>query len=171
MSSPASPYRVLFVCTGNTCRSPMAAHVLRRDLADAGLAADVASAGLRVAAEGQPADPRAQDVLRAHGYGVEHQTTRFSPAMLASYDLVIALDSMHAWVLCQAAQDGETAKIRLLGSFDPAAGAGWDVPDPVAGGRADYERVLELLRAAMPGIVAAVRASQPGPPSAGRSRQ
>src|SRR5271165_1977848 len=99
MSSPAPPYRVLFVCTGNTCRSPMAAQVLRRDLADAGLSADVASAGLRVVAEGEPADPRAQDVLRAHGYGAEHQTTRFSPAMLARYDLVIALDSMHAWVL------------------------------------------------------------------------
>jgi len=39
--------RVLFVCTGNTCRSPMAAQVLRRGLAEAGLAADVASAGLR----------------------------------------------------------------------------------------------------------------------------
>ncbi len=132
--SPSRPYRVLLVCTGNTCRSPMAAHVLRRELADAGLTAEVASAGLRVEAEGQPADPRAQDVLRAHGYECEHGTTRFSPPMLARYDLVIALDSMHEWVLRHSARDGEGAKIRLLGSFDPAAGAGWDVPDPVTGG-------------------------------------
>jgi protein-tyrosine phosphatase len=140
----------------------MAAQVLRRCLADAGLSAEVASAGLRVAAEAQPADPRARDVLRAHGYGVDHRTRRFVPAMLASYDLIIALDSMHEWVLRQAAQDGQGAKIRLLGSFDPAAGAGWDVPDPVTGGPADYERVLGLLRAALPGVVTAIRAGLTG---------
>jgi len=101
-------------------------------------------------------------VLRAHGYEFDHRTTKFSPQMLGRNDLVIALDSMHEWVLRQAARDGEAAKIRLLGSFDPAAGAGWDVPDPVAGGPADYERVLRLLRAAMPGVVTAVRAGVAG---------
>jgi protein-tyrosine phosphatase len=140
----------------------MAEQVLRRDLADAGLTAEVASAGLRVAAEAQPADRRAQDVLRANGYDVDHHTTQFTAAMLDNYDLVIALDSMHEWVLRQAAQDGQDARIRLLGSFDPAAGAGWDVPDPVTGGPADYERVLGLLRAAIPGVVTAIRAGLTG---------
>jgi protein-tyrosine phosphatase len=140
----------------------MAEAVLRRDLADAAVLAEVASAGLRVGTEGEPADPRAKDVLRNHGYDIDHRTTRFVPAMLGSYDLVIALDSMHAWVLRQSARGGEAAKIRLLGSFDPAAGAGSDVPDPVTGGRADYERVLGMLRAAMPGVVAAIRAGLTG---------
>jgi len=161
--SSRRPFRVLFVCTGNTCRSPMAAQVLAGELAAAGLTAEVASAGLRVRAEGEPADPRAQAVLRQHGYGTEHQTSQFVPAMLASYDLVIALDSMHALVLRQVAGETSAGKIRLLGSFDPAAGAGWDVPDPVSGGPADYERVLGLLRAAMPGVVAEVAAGLPAP--------
>ncbi|MBO0837818.1 MAG: low molecular weight phosphotyrosine protein phosphatase, partial [Actinobacteria bacterium] len=59
-----------------------------------------------------------------------------------------------------AAQDTEAAsKIRLLGSFDPAAGAGWDVPDPVTGTVADYERALALVRSAMPGVVTAVQSA------------
>ncbi len=143
----------------------MAEHVLRRELADAGLTAEVASAGLRVAAAGRPADVRAQAVLRAHGYDCDHQTTPFTAAMLARHDLVIALDSMHEWVLRHAARDGEAAKIRLLGSFDPAAGAGWDVPDPATGGLADFERVLGLLRVAMPGVLAVVQTARPGGPA------
>jgi protein-tyrosine phosphatase len=151
-------YRVLFVCTGNTCRSVIAAQVLRRELADAGLAGEVASAGLRVQDEGAAADPRAQDVLRRHGYQTEHRTRQFDPAVLAGYDLVIGLDSMHVLVLRQAAAGvASAARIRLLGSFDQAVQAGWDVPDPVTGGPEDYERVLTLVRSAMPGVVAAVR--------------
>jgi protein-tyrosine phosphatase len=151
-------YRVLFVCTGNTCRSAIAAQVLRRDHDDAGLAGEVASAGLRVRAEGAAADPRAQEVLRRHGYQTDHQTRQLDPAMLAGYDLVIGLDTMHVMVLRQAAAGAAPdTPIRLLGSFDPAARAGWDVPDPVTGGPEDYERVLALVRSAMPGVVAAVR--------------
>jgi protein-tyrosine phosphatase len=81
--------------------------------------------------------------------------------MFDSYDLIIGLDSMHVYVLRQVAPEGAAAKVRLLGSFDPAAGAGWDVPDPVGGDLSDYQRTLAMIKSAMPGLLAEVRAAAP----------
>lgn len=148
-------YRVLFVCTGNVCRSVIAAKVLRRELAVAGLAAEVGSAGLRIEQPGAPADDGAVAVLAARGYDTSHAVRPFQPDMVDAYDLIVALDGNHRWVLRQLAP-GAAAKIRLLGSFDPAAGAGWDVPDPVGGDAGDYERTFALIVAAIPGLMAAI---------------
>jgi len=151
-------YRVLFVCTGNVCRSVIAAKVLRRELAAAGLAAEVGSAGLRIEQPGAPADDGAAQLLTARGYDTSHAVRPFQADMFAAHDLIVALDSNHEWVLRQLAPDAAgAAKIRLLGSFDPAAGAGWDVPDPVGGTAGDYERTFRLIESALPGVVAAVR--------------
>jgi protein-tyrosine phosphatase len=137
----------------------MAEWVLKRELAAAGLAGETeaGSAGLRTEVPGGPADPGALAVLAAYGYSGAHAVRQFEPGMFAGNDLIIALDSNHQWVLRQLAPDpADSARIRLLGSFDPAAGAGWDVPDPVGGDPDDYERTLALVRTAMPGVLAAV---------------
>jgi protein-tyrosine phosphatase len=154
---------VMFVCSGNTCRSPMAEHALRARLRRDGLAdlVGVASSGLHVSEPGGPADPRAIAALQSRGHGCEHAVRRFEPGMLHRYDLIIALDTGHERLLRRAAASVEpsAAKIRLLRSFDPAAGGALDVPDPVRGGAADYERVLCLIEAALPGVIAAIRAN------------
>jgi protein-tyrosine phosphatase len=156
-------HEVMFVCSGNTCRSPMAEHVLRARLRQEGLAdlVGVASSGLHVREPGGPADPRAVAALQGRGHACEHAVRRFEPGMLHRYDLIIALDTGHERLLRKAAVSAEpsAAKIRLLRSFDPAAGGAADVPDPVSGGAADYEQVLRLIEAAMPGVIAAIRAN------------
>jgi len=154
---------VMFVCSGNTCRSPMAEHVLRARLRRDGLAdfAEVASSGLHVDEPGGPADPRAVAALHGRGHLCEHVVRPFEPGMLRCYDLIIALDTGHERLLRRAAASDEpsAAKIRLLRSFDPAAGGALDIPDPFRGGAADYERVLCLIEAALPGVIAAIRAN------------
>ena len=153
---------VMFVCSGNTCRSPMAEQVLRSRLRQEGLGdlVGVASSGLHVREPGGPADPRAVAALQGRGHACEHAVRRFVPGMLHRYDLIIALDTGHERLLRAAAPaEPSAAKIRLLRSFDPAAGGAASIPDPVRGGAADYERVLRLIEAAMPGVIAAIHAN------------
>lgn len=153
-------YRVCFVCTGNICRSPMAEHVFRARVAEAGLADAVVvdSAGTGGWHEGDSADPRTVAVLEEHGYGSAHTARRFRASWFAALDLVIALDEGHLRELRRLAPTPEAAaKIRLLRSYDPEAGAELDVPDPYYGGREGFEECLEMVETASEGLLAAVR--------------
>ncbi|CAM5457570.1 low molecular weight protein-tyrosine-phosphatase [Streptomyces tanashiensis] len=154
-------YRVCFVCTGNICRSPMAEHVFRRRVEEAGLDGLVVvdSAGTGGWHEGDGADPRTVSVLDENGYTSEHTARRFRSSWFPALDLVIALDEGHLRELRELARTpDEAARIRLLRSYDPAAGAGLDVPDPYYGGREEFEECLEMVEAASEGLLAAVRA-------------
>ncbi|MEU8690932.1 low molecular weight protein-tyrosine-phosphatase [Streptomyces sp. NPDC048665] len=153
-------YRVCFVCTGNICRSPMAESVFRARVAEAGLEdrVEVGSAGTGGWHEGDPADPRAVSVLAEHGYDGEHVARQFQPSWFARLDLVIALDSGHLKALRRLAPTEEDAlKVRLLRSYDPAAGDDLDVPDPYYGHRDGFEECLAMVEAASTGLFAAVR--------------
>jgi protein-tyrosine phosphatase len=159
---PAVPYRVCFVCSGNICRSPIAEAVLRRTVAEAGLSdrVEVSSAGTGGWHAGDPADHRAMTALRRRGYPLEHVARQWQRTDFATADLVVALDDGHYRQLVRMAPDErERAKVRLLRSFDPAAGDDLDVPDPYYGGAAGFEQVLDLAEAACAGILAEIRAA------------
>jgi len=153
-------YRVCFVCTGNICRSPMAESVFRARIAEAGLDDRVAvdSAGTGGWHEGDGADPRTVSVLEASGYDSGHTARQFQPSWFARLDLVIALDAGHLRALRRLAPTPRDAeKVRLLRSYDPAAGDDLDVPDPYYGGMDGFEECLEMVEAASEGLLAAVR--------------
>ncbi|MHB9860365.1 low molecular weight protein-tyrosine-phosphatase [Streptomyces sp. YIM S03343] len=153
-------YRVCFVCTGNICRSPMAESVFRARVAEAGLdkVVEVDSAGTGGWHEGDTADPRTVSVLGEQGYGTEHTARQFQPSWFARRDLVIALDEGHRRALRRIAPTPEdAAKVRLLRSYDPAAGDDLDVPDPYYGGMDGFAECLEMVESASAGLLTAVR--------------
>ncbi|GLW49330.1 low molecular weight protein-tyrosine-phosphatase [Streptomyces sp. NBRC 14336] len=153
-------YRVCFVCTGNICRSPMAESVFRERVAEAGLdgLVEVDSAGTGGWHEGDPADPRTVSVLESNGYDGAHTARQFQPSWFVRLDLVVALDAGHLKALRRLAPSAEdAAKVRLLRSYDPAAGDDLDVPDPYYGGMDGFEECLEMVEAASVGLLDAVR--------------
>ncbi|MFJ9148731.1 low molecular weight protein-tyrosine-phosphatase [Streptomyces sp. NPDC102270] len=158
-------YRVCFVCTGNICRSPMAESVFRARVAEAGLdgLVEVDSAGTDGWHEGDGADPRTVSVLEEHGYSGVHTARQFRSSWFSRLDLVIALDAGHLRTLRRLAPTPEDAgKVRLLRSYDPAAGADLDVPDPYYGGLDGFEECLEMVEAASEGLLAEVREQTEG---------
>ncbi|MCV7091169.1 low molecular weight protein-tyrosine-phosphatase [Mycobacterium interjectum] len=148
----SEPLHVTFVCTGNICRSPMAEKVFADQLQRRGLgdAVRVTSAGTGNWHVGSCADDRAARVLRAHGYSTAHRAAQLNDDHLAA-DLVVALGRNHARMLRQLGVDED--RIRMLRSFDPRSGAhALDVEDPYYGDPEDFEDVLAVIEAALPGL-------------------
>ncbi|MEU6155527.1 low molecular weight protein-tyrosine-phosphatase [Actinosynnema sp. NPDC047251] len=145
---------VTFICTGNICRSPVAAIIFRDHLTRAGLGdlVTVTSAGTGGWHVGDPADPRAAKSLADHGYPTEHTAAQVSDEHLDA-DLVVALDTGHARALTRLT---DPAKVRLLRSFAPDAD-GNDVPDPYYGDRQGFDLVISQVEASIPGLLTWVR--------------
>lgn len=148
---------VVFVCTGNICRSPMAEKVFTAALVEAGLTEKVrvTSAGTGSWHAGDPMDERAAATLAAAGYDVDH-TARQVDAEDLGADLLVALDNGHRRALQQ--QVPEPERVRLLRSFEPNGDHGDEVPDPYYGGPDGFSDVLAMIRAAVPGLLEHVRA-------------
>ena len=123
-ASAVEPFHVVFVCTGNICRSPMADVVFRWFADAAGLGDRVAStsAGTGDWHVGERADKRTIEALGRHGYdGTRHRARQFTHADFARNDLVVALDRSHERILRGWARtEADADKIALLMSFDPA---------------------------------------------------
>jgi protein-tyrosine phosphatase len=158
---PDRPYRVVAVCLGNICRSPMVELVLRRQLEEQGLAGsvEVTSAGTSDAHLGEPVDERAAAALRDAGYDPSgHSARQFRAEDVAGTDLILALDAANAAALrdLTAWAGRPSLPIRRLRSFDPDAVAtgDLDVPDPYYGGADGFPRVLAMIEAACRGVVA-----------------
>jgi protein-tyrosine phosphatase len=171
--------RLLFVCLGNICRSPIAEGVMRTLVEQAGLQDRIGldSAGTGAWHVGNPPDTRAVEAARARGVELTGLARQIRREDFDYFDLMIALDSENLRELRRLAPSREEReKVRLLREFDPAGVAGGaaqpsrplasraagdlDVPDPYYGAADDFEEVMELIQAACAGLLAQIQSGQ-----------
>ena len=140
--------RVMFVCLGNICRSPLAEAVLRYHVEKAGLSDlfEIASSGTGNWHVGGGADRRM--CATAHSFGVSldrHRAQQFEHEHFREYDYIFVMDknNLHD-VLYLDRKQKHSGKVRLFREFDPEPGD-YQVPDPYYGGPAGFEHVYEIV--------------------------
>ena len=148
--------RVLVVCLGNICRSPIAEAVLRARAVAAGVDIEVDSAGTGFWHIGNPPDARAQRAAASRGYDLSEQRARqVVPADFNRFDLILAVDRPNRAALEKLRPAGNTTPLHLVCDY---GGGGADVPDPYYDER--FDLVIDLIEGAADGILASLTADR-----------
>ncbi len=145
--------KVLFVCTGNICRSPTVEGVFAHFVRSAGLeeAIHIDSAGTHDYHVGEAPDLRAQEHARRRGYDLSALRARqVHRRDFQEFDVIVAMDEGQLRVLERNCPSEHRGKLRLLVK-------GRDVPDPYYGGPEGFERVLDLAEAASLALLSELR--------------
>lgn len=140
--------KVLFVCLGNICRSPMAEGVFRHMVENEGLNDKITidSAGTSRYHTGSLPDARMRQVAQQHGIELTHKARQLSFGDFYDFHYIVAMDSNNYEDILseKPVNDDHRAKIVMMRSYDPAAES-IDVPDPYYGGPEGFENVYQML--------------------------
>ena len=144
--------RVMFVCLGNICRSPLAEAYARELFASRGIPVEVGSSGTIGQHEGEPANRGAIDVANLAGMDLsKHRARQVRVTDFAEFDLLLALDQSNLVDLRSRCPAQHARKLVRLLDFAPGCGHR-DVPDPYGGSPDDFARSLGLIRAGVNGL-------------------
>jgi protein-tyrosine phosphatase len=136
--------KILMVCLGNICRSPLAEGILSRHLQSLNLPHEIDSAGTINFHSGSAPDPRSIQVAASHGIDIGMLSARqVAKSDFEKFDLIFAMDRNNYKDLVSISTKEQQNRIHLYLEF---AGFGkQDVPDPYYGGKKQFEEVFELL--------------------------
>ncbi|WP_041657349.1 low molecular weight protein-tyrosine-phosphatase [Azoarcus sp. KH32C] len=147
--------RILFVCTGNICRSPTAEAVARHAIQAAGLSdlIEVDSAGTHDFHVGEAPDPRTRKVALRRGYDLGAlRARRLEAKDFHEFDLLLAMDATHLEYMRRTCPDACREKLALFMRY--ARNYRLDeVPDPYYGGEKGFEAVLDYCEDAVEGLI------------------
>ena len=147
--------RVLIVCTGNTCRSPLAAVALLDELGPDRERVEVSSAGT-AAWEGQPASATTIELAALEGYDlVPHRSRRVTPALARAADLILVMEREHARAVQALGADPE--RTHVLSEWPDPGEPALPVSDPFGASREAYEECWRRIRRHVQRIVPNVR--------------
>ena len=149
---------VLFVCTGNICRSPTAEGVTRKLVAERGHEGriEIDSAGTHSYHEGEPPDARSIEAAARRGIDLSGQRARrVRKADFETFELILAMDRDHDRILKRQAPENALARILMFLDYAPHLGTR-DVPDPYYGAGDGFEQVLDMVEAAASGLIDAI---------------
>ena len=138
--------KILMVCLGNICRSPLAEGIMREKLRKHKLEGTVDSAGTASYHIGESPDVRSIEIARKYSIDISYQRARpFKTEDFEAFDLVFAMDrENYKNIMRLARSDNDRKKVELiLDRIHP--GKGLEVPDPYYGGNQGFENVFKLL--------------------------
>lgn len=143
-----APFKIVFVCLGNICRSPTAEGIFQHLVNERGLQSYfyIDSAGTSAYHIGEPANSKSRQTAEQHGIELNSRARKFESEDLKEFDMIVAMDNENRENILALDNSGEFEdKLVMLRDYDPKPGDG-EVPDPYFGGMDGFQNVFDIVK-------------------------
>lgn len=159
--------KILFICLGNICRSPLAHGILLDYVNKHGYGSKILvnSAGTSAFHVGSHPDIRSINIAKKHNITLKHQARQLIANDLEEYDYILVMDHLnYEDVLSMVQTNEQRTKILMLRSFDAYANGVFNVPDPYYGVESDFEEVFAICKRSIDGFIEFLKVQNQLPP-------